>query len=1013
MQEERELLVKMVFPELRRVCSERFVVFTEVDLRWGITEEQQAEGKVLPICLEEIARSRPYFIGLLGERYGWIPDSLPPEVIAREPWLQEHVGGRTSVTELEILHGVLNNPAMADRAFFYFRDPGYVASLPEVERREMVERDIPDEVERFGKEEASRRTEEHKRKLRALKDRIRRSGRPVLESYPNPEALAAAVRRQFLDLIDRLYPKEEVPDALTREARNQEAYARAKLLAYLERPTHTDRLNAFVSADSTGQGLVITGTSGGGKTVLLAGWVKQRRQVEPDSFILEHYFGSTPESATVTGFISRVLGELKNRFGVTEEVPRDPAKLREALPTWLAQSGGQGRIVLVMDGLNQIVGDEADRRLSWLPRHFPSHVRVLASALPGPGLEALHERGWEEHELPLANAKERDAMVGAFLNLYGRSLRQDLRRRLVSAPGSANPLFLRTVLDELRQFGSFEELPREVARYLQASDPEELFRLVIRRWRKDFDGDREIVRSSLRLLWAARQGLSETEWLGLLSRQRLLPRQQWTPLFLAMEAHLVQRAGLFAFGHDYLRQALRAECVGDDEEIRACHLALAEYFEGQERTERSIAELPWQLCRAGERDRLRGCLLDVDSFLLMKSRDENELLGYWIWLGEERTMGQAYLESFEAWSGSPGNGDHEISYAGHEMGEFLLHASLYAEAEPLMRRALEIDKKNLEKEHPNVARDLSNLAGLLLATNRPGEAELLMRRALEIDDKSLGKEHPKVATDLNNLASLLYATNRLGEAEPLMRRALEIDEKSFGKEHLEVAINLNNLATLLKVTNRLGEAEPLMRRALEIAEKSLGKEHPAVAVALTSLASLLQATNRLAEAEPLMRRALEIDEKSSGKKHPKVARDLTNLAQLLQATNRLAEAEPLMRRVLEIDEKSLGKEHPDVAGDLSNLASLLYAMNRLAEAEPLMRTALEIYEKSLGEEHIYVATALNNLAALLCATNRLGEAEPLIRRAVQIYRASLPLGHPQTRKMEANLQALLRRLGRG
>lgn len=70
MQAERELLVKKVFPELRRLCSERFVTFTEVDLQWGITEEQAAEGRVLPTCLEEIHDCRPYFIGLLGERYG-------------------------------------------------------------------------------------------------------------------------------------------------------------------------------------------------------------------------------------------------------------------------------------------------------------------------------------------------------------------------------------------------------------------------------------------------------------------------------------------------------------------------------------------------------------------------------------------------------------------------------------------------------------------------------------------------------------------------------------------------------------------------------------------------------------------------------------------------------------------------------------------------------------------------------------------------------------------------------
>src|SRR5882724_11602155 len=129
MQKERELLVKEVFPELRRVCDERFVSFTEVDLRWGITREQQAEGKVLPICLEEIHTCRPYFIGILGERYGWIPNTVPPEVLAKEPWIQEHIGQRSSVTELEILHGVLRNKEMTDHAFFYFRDPTFIETL--------------------------------------------------------------------------------------------------------------------------------------------------------------------------------------------------------------------------------------------------------------------------------------------------------------------------------------------------------------------------------------------------------------------------------------------------------------------------------------------------------------------------------------------------------------------------------------------------------------------------------------------------------------------------------------------------------------------------------------------------------------------------------------------------------------------------------------------------------------------------------------------------------------------
>jgi len=177
-------------------------------------------------------------------------------------------------------------------------------------------------------------------------------------------------------------------------------------------------------------------------------------------------------------------------------------------------------------------------------------------------------------------------------------------------------------------------------------------------------------------------------------------------------------------------------------------------------------------------------------------------------------------------------------------------ASYPALIEPLMRRALEIDEKSFGENHPNVARDLNNLAQLLQATNRFAEAEPLMRRALKIDEKSLGENHPRVAIDLNNLTQLLQATNRFAEAEPLMRRALTIDEQSYGKDHPTVAINLNNLALLLQDTNRLDEAEPLSRRMVEIFLKfthETGHPHPHLQAAVNNYATLLQAMGRSAE----------------------------------------------------------------------------------------------------------------------------------------------------------------------
>jgi len=124
-----------------------------------------------------------------------------------------------------------------------------------------------------------------------------------------------------------------------------------------------------------------------------------------------------------------------------------------------------------------------------------------------------------------------------------------------------------------------------------------------------------------------------------------------------------------------------------------------------------------------------------------------------------------------------------------------------------------------------------------------GEAEPLMRRALEIDEKGYGPDHPYVAIILNDLARLLHYTNRHAEAEPLMRRALAINENRYGPDHPDVANTLNNLAELLKDTNRHAEAEPLMRRALRIFhqfQRSSGHEHPHLQDAIRNYQSLLQ-----------------------------------------------------------------------------------------------------------------------------------------------------------------------------
>jgi len=86
MVEDRNELMTHAWPELRKFCRDRQVELVEVDLRWGISQEQATRKETLKLCLDEIRACRPYFIGLLGQRYGWVPNAIAPELIERELW---------------------------------------------------------------------------------------------------------------------------------------------------------------------------------------------------------------------------------------------------------------------------------------------------------------------------------------------------------------------------------------------------------------------------------------------------------------------------------------------------------------------------------------------------------------------------------------------------------------------------------------------------------------------------------------------------------------------------------------------------------------------------------------------------------------------------------------------------------------------------------------------------------------------------------------------------------------
>ncbi len=73
-----------------------------------------------------------------------------------------------------------------------------------------------------------------------------------------------------------------------------------------------------------------------------------------------------------------------------------------------------------------------------------------------------------------------------------------------------------------------------------------------------------------------------------------------------------------------------------------------------------------------------------------------------------------------------------------------------------------------------MAQSLNNPAFLYDAQGRYAQAEPLLQRALAIWEKTLGLEHPTVAQNLENYAALLRKLDRTAESEMMEVRAKAI-----------------------------------------------------------------------------------------------------------------------------------------------------------------------------------------------------------------------------------------------
>jgi tetratricopeptide (TPR) repeat protein/cellulose biosynthesis protein BcsQ len=281
------------------------------------------------------------------------------------------------------------------------------------------------------------------------------------------------------------------------------------------------------------------------------------------------------------------------------------------------------------------------------------------------------------------------------------------------------------------------------------------------------------------------------------------------------------------------------------------------------------------------------------------------------------------------------------------LGNFRTCQGLYREAEPLLVRALEMNRIVHGDDHVDTAASLHYLGYLYRCQWQYAKANSHYERALVIRERK--PDDPATAKTLDHLGGSYFFSGRYDEADRLLSRSLAIREKAFGPEHLETATSLNILGWLHIDQGRYAEAHAELERALEIREKALGRNHPVTARTQHNLAKLLAAEGRYDDAEPLFVHALAIHEKTFGADHVICCVDRIGMGRLRQLQGRVAEAKELYTSVLTRGGKSISADNPILAVCTRRYASLLREQgSALLASLPGGATALSASEGAEG-----------------------------------------------------------------
>jgi len=786
MQDERDYLMKRTFPKLRKLAAERDVTLTELDLRWGITEEEAKTGKVVEICLREIENSIPFFIGIIGNRYGWVPEKndLSANVTERFPDVNTFIGQHLSVTEMEMQFGVLQREEDMHAYFFI--------------KNKMEEQDNPEMLNR-------------------LKAEVEASRYPS-STYSSPENLAEQVEQAFIALLDQLFPEGNISE-LEKERIGQRSFMHQLCQNYIRDDKNFKVLDDWVH-DWEQHQLVITGASGLGKSALIANWVNEKLQDKDRGYnIIYHFTGNGGSESHHEHIMKVLIGGINDVYGWENEENTDQSQEDKLKDLFLkVASEGKKPLLIVLDAVNQIIDTDDAKFLNWLPIP-PRNIKILFSTLEDDcTMEVFRNRHYPEFILQPLDAEKRRQLVTEYLWLYRKKLTEAQIEHIVTDKQSENTHVLKTLLDELINYGVFEKLDERIDYYLLPDTIEDFYQALLQSYEDDFGKD--FVKQILSLIAVSRNGLSEKVILAITGYKQLY----WSQFYCAFHTNLNNKKGQIGFSHNNISQSVNNRYLVRTNWEKTCRKKILEnallninkrlYMED---LTSSFLEVPYQLLKMEDGNRLFKVIKDPNTAVTIYALNSEELRNYWRYLLSRGYHLKTYLET---------NLDTSDLYLYQKKGRQLL--SLIREfGENVLASKIAERKLNIILSADNVSTVLLAQAYTDAANHRDDYRfqhddnyyEQVFDYYLKAIELSTYENLSQKSNAYNGLANLCIDGKKYDWAIKFLEKALEINKDLYGKNHIEVAINLDGLSQAFYFAGQTNRAIESIKEAISIVEE--------------------------------------------------------------------------------------------------------------------------------------------------------------------------------------------------